>query len=236
MEPDNQHLYWDRVAASKTFTHPVDLPLLQQHLALASRIVDYGCGYGRSLAALHAAGFTNLWGVDTSAALIQRGQQQYPALATRLQHIAEPRLPLPDAAADAILLLAVLTCIPSNAGQQALLAHLYAKLRPGGLLYLSDYYLQPERQAAGAYHCLHGDPANEGVFTLPEGVTFRHHTPAWISTLTAAFTVLHNATVPVFTMNGNRSEAFQLLLQKPASGSPDSGPRLSGAAHTGDSR
>ncbi len=217
MELDNQHPYWDRVAEAKRFTHPLDIALLRDYTTPASLLVDYGCGYGRTLHELHEAGFTNGQGFDTSAALIARGQRQYPALAAQLHHLPEPSLPLPDASVAAILLLAVLTCIPSNAGQQALMQHFYTKLLPGGVLYLSDYYLQPDRLAAGAYTCLHGDPSNEGVFSLPEGVTLRHHTPAWIQTLTAAFTIRHAATVPVFTMNGNRSEAFQLLLQKPLS-------------------
>lgn len=215
MELDNQYPYWDGVAEAQQFTHPLDLALLPAYVAPTDLLVDYGCGYGRVLQQLHEAGYANLLGVDTSAALLARGQRQYPALAKQLRHITSPAVPVPDGSVQAVVLLAVLTCLPSNAGQQALMDHLAAKLRPGGVLYLSDYYLQPGRVAAGSYSCLHGDPANDGVFTLPEGVTLRHHAPAWIQTLTAAFVVRHAATVPVFTMNGNRTDAFQLLLQKP---------------------
>ncbi|MDQ2770991.1 MAG: hypothetical protein M3Y54_10880 [Bacteroidota bacterium] len=81
---------------------------------------------------------------------------------------------------------------------------------------LSDYYLQLERLASGTYVDWQGDPENAGVFTLPEGATLRHHTPAWIAHLTRAFTSVQETQVPVFTMNGNQSQAFQLPVRKPA--------------------
>ena len=154
-------------------------------------------------------------GVDTSAALIARGQRTYPALAGQLRHLPTPDLPIPDHSLDLVLLMAVLTCIPSNAGQQALLDRLCAKLRPGGLLYVSDYYLQPDRVATGAYTEWENDPENAGVFTLAEGATLRHHTPEWMAQLTRAFAPVQEVLVPVFTMNGNQSQAFQLFARKP---------------------
>lgn len=45
---DSQIPYWDCAAATKTFTHPLHLPWLggiSKHAA----ILDYGCGYGRTL-------------------------------------------------------------------------------------------------------------------------------------------------------------------------------------------
>ena len=87
-------------------------------------------------------------------------------------------------------------------------------MRPGGILYLSDYYLQAARIQAGAYTCLDDDPQNDGVFTLREGVTLRHHSRAWITTLLQEFEMVHEGIVEVMTMNGNRSEAFQIVVRK----------------------
>ena len=47
MNIDNQKEYWDEVAEIKTFTHPIDLELINNFLNNQSRIVDFGCGYGR---------------------------------------------------------------------------------------------------------------------------------------------------------------------------------------------
>ncbi|MDO0934212.1 hypothetical protein QQY66_21885 [Streptomyces sp. DG2A-72] len=56
---DSQTAYWDAAAATKTFTHPLHVPWLDgvdRHAA----ILDYGCGYGRTMEALDEQGFTNL--------------------------------------------------------------------------------------------------------------------------------------------------------------------------------
>ena len=45
--PRHQTGYWDRAASSKTFGHPVCWDRIEGTLTPDSRILDYGCGYGR---------------------------------------------------------------------------------------------------------------------------------------------------------------------------------------------
>ncbi|GII79082.1 hypothetical protein Sru01_40640 [Sphaerisporangium rufum] len=45
----NQVAYWDGVGATKTFTHPLNLDWLAG-ANRNTRILDYGCGYGRVMA------------------------------------------------------------------------------------------------------------------------------------------------------------------------------------------
>lgn len=210
---DNQHLYWNKVAATKTFTHPLNLELLGQYLPQKdAQIIDFGCGYGRLVGELLANGYSKVAGYDTSEALIERGRIEGNL---PIHHIASPaELPLEDDSVDAILLFAVLTCVPSNQGQRELITLLRSKLRAGGILYVSDYYLQADRLRSGAYNCLNDDSENEGVFTLTEGATLRHHSQAWIATLLSDFEILEETMVDVFTMNGNRSEAFQIIARR----------------------
>jgi len=211
MDIDNQSGYWDSVAAQKTFTHPVDLTLLSRFVNEESLIADYGCGYGRLVKTLSDAGYHNIKGFDTSAALIARGH----AAGLSLTHIDDAAsLPLSDNAVDCFLLFAVLTCIPTNKGQQALIDLLYQKLKPGGILYISDYYLQPNRDRYAYYN---GDKDNYGVFTLPEGATLRHHPKEWIDTLLSRFTISYETTIQTRTMNNNPAEIFQLVASKPSS-------------------
>ena len=49
---DCQIEYWNDVGPTKTFAHPPNLERLARHLDLESRILDYGCGYGRVLGVL----------------------------------------------------------------------------------------------------------------------------------------------------------------------------------------
>lgn len=212
MDLDNQKEYWNRVAEIKTFTHPIDLELLNRFLNKQSIILDFGCGYGRIVKQLTDLGFENVLGYDTSKELIARGIQENNL---SLFHIENPiELPQKDNSVDCILLFAVLTCIASNEGQEKLINLLFSKLKKGGIIYISDYYLQENSVEVERYEFLNGDANNFGVFKLPEGATFRHHTKEWIKTLTKIFEILIENPIVVKTMNGNTAEGFQLIGKK----------------------
>lgn len=212
MDLDNQKEYWNKVAEIKTFTHPIDLELLNRFLNKQSIIVDFGCGYGRIVKQLTDLGFKNVCGFDTSKELIARARSENDLT---LYHIENPaELTLENNSVDCIILFAVLTCIPSNEGQISLINLLLSKLKKDGILYVSDYYLQEKSVEVDRYEYLDGDPNNFGVFKLPEGATFRHHTKEWIKTLTKDFKILIENPLIVKTMNGNIANGFQIIAKK----------------------
>jgi 2-polyprenyl-3-methyl-5-hydroxy-6-metoxy-1,4-benzoquinol methylase len=90
---DTQTAYWDGAATTKTFTHPLYTPWLGE-IGRDAEILDYGCGYGRTMEALEREGFSNLAGVDTSTGMIVRrsaGRTSMPNEAARsLNHRATP--------------------------------------------------------------------------------------------------------------------------------------------------
>lgn len=205
--------YWDRVADAKVFSHPFDATALGAHVTRSGRLLEVGCGYGRVLDLAQRHGWRGAIGLDSSAGMVARGRTAFPQL--DLRHHAGGRLPFDAAGFDAVLLFAVLTCIPEPGQQEALLAEVARVLVPGGVLYVSDLLLQEdarnrERYAAGLRR--HGV---EGVFDLPEGVTLCHFTRARIDRLTAAFEPLGFAELEVTTMNGNAARGFQLLARRP---------------------
>jgi SAM-dependent methyltransferase len=205
--------YWDRVAHEKRFSHPLQVDWLTQYLKNSeAAILDYGCGYGRTLAELSMAGLTNVVGVDFSEAMLARARvaASHAGLVRNDGH----SLPFKNEGFDAVLLFAVLTCIPADDEQRVLLAEVKRVLRPGGLIYLSDLLLNDDprnreryQRFAEAYKCY-------GVFELPEGVAVRHHQKEWIEELTRSFRQLEYEPFTVTTMNGNTSAAFQYLGRK----------------------
>lgn len=210
---NNQTGYWNRVASSKTFTHPVDINLIKTHIDTTANVLDYGCGYGRLTQELYNAGFKNLIGVDSSIELARRGKITFQNL--NLIAIEDARsIPVEASSIDMLMLFAVLTCIPSNAGQKELMEVLYGKLKKGGIIYISDYYLQQSRLEVGEYQYYENDANNYGVFTLDEGVTFRHHTREWIKELLGRFETVSEKMIEVKTMNGHVAEAFQMIVRK----------------------
>jgi SAM-dependent methyltransferase len=212
MNIDNQNEYWDRVSNKKEFTHPLDLEIVKKHIEQDHKIVDYGCGYGRIVHQLINQGYNNIIGFDTSSELIKRGN---PNNNLPIYHIDSfDKLPLKKEEVDSIILFAVLTCIPSNEGQKELIKLLYSKLRKGGILYLSDYYLQKNSKEMERYEYLNGDKKNYGVFTLDEGVTFRHHTREWIKELLENFEFIEEKDIEVLTMNKHKAKGFQIVMKK----------------------
>src|SRR6185295_13220085 len=112
------------------------------------------------------------------------------------------------ASVDAALLFAVLTCVPTNEGQLALIEEIDRVLRPGGLLYISDLWLQTDERNRERYARDEPKYGTYGVFDLPEGVTVRHHDPLWIEMLTRHFETLALDQVQIKTMNGNLAAGF----------------------------
>ena len=209
----SQISYWDRVAYEKCFSHPLRADWLTQYLKnpLAT-ILDYGCGYGRTLAELSRAGYTRVVGTDFSEAMLGRARREVPH--SMLVRNDGSALPIKSESIEAVLLFAVLTCIPDDNDQRALLTEVDRVLRPGGLLYISDLLVNNDlrnreryEQYAERYKCY-------GVFELPEGVVVRHHRKEWIAEITRAFHHLEYEPFDVTTMNGNVSAAFQYLGRK----------------------
>jgi|SRR6476646_5583745 len=207
-----QSSYWDRVAGQKRFSHPLRLDWLARFSAKQARILDYGCGYGRTLTALSNAGFTNLIGMDFSQQMLARARLEIrgPVLVRN----DGCNLPLKNNCLDAMLLFAVLTCIPNDNEQRLLMSETQRVLRPAGILYVSDLLVNDDERNRARYQQFAESYQSYGVFELPEGVVVRHHRKEWIEELTSSFERLEYESFTVTTMNGNASAAFQYLGRK----------------------
>ncbi len=211
---DCQLQYWNGPGSAKVFAHPVNFTRLRNLLRPTSAIVEVGCGRGRVLESLLDHGFRNLTGFDAASAMVEQARHRLPTL--RFKIIVPPHLSVPDASVDGVLLFAVLTCIPTNHGQQALIREIQRVLRPGGLLYISDYWLQGDARNRQRYEQFASEFGTYGVFRLPEGAVFRHHERAWIQDLTSAFQPAAIDEIRVETMNGHQADGFQWFGSLPA--------------------
>ena len=146
---DSQTAYWDGVAKEKTFTHGLNVENFQRLVPLDAGVLDFGCGYGRIGNTLYGLGYRNVVGLDLSAKMIVRGRTIYPHI--HLKTATPERWPGRPDSFDAVILFAVLTCIPTDTGQEALLAQIDHVLRPGGILYISDYWLQEDDRNGHRY-------------------------------------------------------------------------------------
>jgi SAM-dependent methyltransferase len=214
---DFQIDYWNRIGPTKPFSHPVNFERMSQWIGSASRILDYGCGYGRVLGILHSNGYRNLMGVDPAPAMIAAARQNFPKISFEV--LSDFRnVDLASACVDAVLLFAVLTSVPTDEGQRTILAETTRVLRPGGLLYISDMWLQTDARNLERYQEGERKHGIYGVFDLSEGPTVRHHSRERIEELTKGYDLVALDEIQVMTMNGHPSNGFQWFGRRAPSG------------------
>ncbi len=205
---DLQLEYWDQVGPTKSFAHPVNVARLGSWLQPTSRILDFGCGYGRALGILREHGYKDLIGFDPAPSMVAAARVRHPMI--EFQVLRDFRsIPLPDASVDAALVFAVLTCIPGNDAQRAIINEITRVLRPGGLLYISDMWLQSDTRNVERYVRDATKYGIYGIFDLTEGVTVRHHDRQWIEALLEEYKGMALDEIAIQTMNGHAASGFQ---------------------------
>jgi ubiquinone/menaquinone biosynthesis C-methylase UbiE len=146
-------------------------------------------------------------GVDPSPAMITSARARVPG--ARFDVMTDPHIvPMADDSADAALVIGVLTAIPRDDDQRALLREVRRVLTAGGLLVISDFWIQDDERTRARYEAGLARHGLYGVFDLPEGVTLRHHSRAWIDDLTSGFDRLGSIDLSVTTMNGHAARGF----------------------------
>jgi SAM-dependent methyltransferase len=207
-----QETYWDSVSEEKNFPLPLQMEAFEKHVSREMAILDVGCGYGRTLNELHDADYKSLYGVDFSQGMIDRGRRLHPYLDLRKNDGST--LPFEDGAFDAVILIAVLTCIAESEMQRGLIAEITRVLKDGGILTINDYLLNTDQRNVERYDKAGSKYGVYGIFELPEGAVVRHHTMDHIFDLTSGFDRLVFETVVYTTMNGNRSNGFYYIGRK----------------------
>ena len=159
-------------------TYPLRLAWLTCHIGSTERILDFGCGYGRTVADLVRAGYKNVIGVDFSFRMLACCRSQLPDV--RLVQNYRRTIPLQKHSVNLVLLFAVLTCIPRNEDQRELLREIRRVLCPDGLLYISDLLLNDDLRNLERYDRYAEEYGTYGIFELPDGAAVRHHQKEWI--------------------------------------------------------
>jgi SAM-dependent methyltransferase len=203
--------YWDQAAAEKIFTHPINQAWLDAFVPRTARVLDYGCGYGRAMAELVSLGYTDLVGMDFSPAMVERARQTYPSMDLRV--VEALPTPEPDGSFDAVLLLAVLTSIPGEREQEAVMREIRRLVRPGGVLYLSDMPLQTDSRNLRRYARDAPEFGIYGIFRTDDGAVVRHHDNTRMQILLEGFKPLRTTRAKLQTMNGNSAIAVQIVAR-----------------------
>lgn len=204
--------FWDRSAASKVFSHPLDHARFAREVSAEAAVLDYGCGRGRLCAELAQRGFASVVGVDYSPQMIEAAKREHPKLYVAV--VDGSVLPFADESLDAVLLFAVLTCIPSDTAQRELMAQISRVLKRGGLLLISDYPLQTDARNVERYSAFAQEFAVHRTFRLPNGGVVRHHQREWFAELLDGYSIHDEIDIDATTMNGNPAHIVQILARR----------------------
>lgn len=205
----NSKEYWNSVSETKQFTTPFQFEQFERYVHPSSRILDVGCGYGRTLQELYLRGYRNLIGMDFSEGMISRGYSLFPELDLRVK--TGPAIDMENQSVDAVILFAVLTCIISDDEQLELINEIKRVLRPGGILYINDFLLNDDERNRKRYEAALSKYPTYGIFELPEGAVLRHHSESWIKTLLSDFHMKEYDHLVFTTMNGHQSNGFYFI-------------------------
>lgn len=210
----DQQAYWDRAASEKQFTIPFQMDRFELQVHKDAAILDVGCGYGRILNALYAQGFKNICGIDFSQKMVEKGSLLYPFL--DIKHYSSV-FPFEDNTFDAVVVIAVLTCIVKDFDQEQLLGEIERVLKPQGILVVNDFLINHDQRNIDRYNACKEKNETYGVFELEEGVRLRHHTIDHLFQLTRNFQRTDFQTLEYTTMNKNTSNGFYYLgkLKRP---------------------
>jgi ubiquinone/menaquinone biosynthesis C-methylase UbiE len=123
-------------------------------------------------------------------------------------------LPFADVTFSGCLFMAVLNCIPEESRQRQALSEILRVLKPGGILFISDYCVQDDPRNQERYRQGKEEFGTFGVFRGSGGGVFRHHKMPYIYRLLSGFELLEESSTEVKTMNGNPARIFQIMARK----------------------
>ncbi len=94
------------------------------------------------------------------------------------------------------------------------MAELRRLIRPGGLLYVSDYLLQTDQRHLDRYAAGAARHGIYGVWDRDDGGVFRHHRREALLSLMAGFEPVAEREVETRTLSGAATTAIQLLARR----------------------
>ena len=204
--------YWNRVADEKVFSTPFQIEIFSKYVEKSMKILDVGCGYGRTLKELYDNGYSNLIGIDFSSKMIERANSSYPDISFRISE--GNKLDFADNSIDCVILLAVLTCITNEDDQYQLISEIHRILKKGGILYINDFLINDSDMYIKRYEKYKDKYSKYGIFETEDGGVFRHHSEDYLDKLLSNFNCLDKKLLKYKTMNGHISNGLYYIGRK----------------------
>jgi ubiquinone/menaquinone biosynthesis C-methylase UbiE len=205
--------YWNDIGSTKVFEDPIYLDKFSAYLSPTSKIIEYGCGYGRMLRILKSAGYHNLTGFDFAPNMITRGLRENPDLDLRLLEKAGV-IPCPNESIDAVVMSTVLCCITEDHALAELMKEISRVLKTNGVLYLTDFLVCDHPRYQEKYAIGLEQFGRWGIYITDENLTVRHFRAKVIMDLLKEFDIQWFEQFDFKTMNQNPARTFHSIAKK----------------------
>ncbi|MCH9631710.1 MAG: hypothetical protein S4CHLAM6_00270 [Chlamydiae bacterium] len=203
-------VFWNEVGSKKDFEDPLFYEKLKPYVCRSSKIMEYGCGYGRLLKILKDHGYENLSGYDFAPKMIARGKKANPDLDLNLVE-SSGETPLLDNECDLAIMSTILCCTVEWESQVKIVEEMRRILKPGGALYLADFLVSDQPRYKEKYEEGFEKFNQWGLYTTNEDITVRHHTTRWIMDLLKNFNIQWFEQIDFKTMNNNPARTFHCI-------------------------
>lgn len=205
--------YWNDIGSKKEFEDPLYAEKLKPYLYPSSKILEYGCGYGRMMRILSEFGYENLVGYDFAPNMIERGKKENPHLDLRLLE-ESGKIPEKDASFDGVIMATVLCCMIDLKEQRKVIDEVGRILKDGGVLYITDFMICDDPIYANKYAGGLEEFGIKGVYTTSENLTVRHHMTKTLMPLLEKFDIHWFEQSNFKTMNQNPARTFHCIATK----------------------
>ncbi len=208
----DQREFWNQASKEKEFSDPFHFEEFSNFCTKESKILEYGCGYGRILSFLYENGFKNLKGVDSSSGMIARAKSIHPNL--DCQVINPPHIPFADETFDVVIISTVLCCVPSLEQQIAIFSEIKRVLKEKGVLYFCDFLLTSSSKYQEKYKAGLEKFGNMGTYLTTEGAIVKHFSRDEVKSLTKELNEEWFLEEDFVTMNNNPVREFTGIYRK----------------------
>ena len=205
--------YWNEIGVKKDFEDPVYFEKLTPFITPTSRIVEYGCGYGRMMNMFKSRGYVNLVGFDFAEGMIARGKLENPDLDLRLLEMSSA-IPYDTESVDVVLMSTVLCCMTNSDERKKLMGEIHRVLVPNGVFYITDFLLcshpiYEERYVQGMKNF-----GKWGTYKTSENLVVCHYSSKEILALLDIFDIQWFEQFNFKTMNQNPAQTFHCIGRK----------------------
>lgn len=203
-----QSAYWNSVAEKRNFTTTFQEKEFCKYSDRNAKILDVGCGYGRTMNELYNSGYKNLVGADTAIEMINRGKREYPYLEFVK---CTDKLPFGDNTFDAVILFGVLCSVVSDDAHIKLINEIKRVLKTNGIIYVNDFLINTSIPYKLRYKKFEKEFGVYGIYKTSDGGVLRHHTEKYILDLLKCFDILEYKKLKFKTVSGNISNGFYFI-------------------------